>query len=232
VLRRYEKIAYMADLVRRGYVVASAEAFHLTYDRTGAPADDWSKWRYAGQKLARDWPTWTGIGKLTFDTRLLIDFVAADARVDSDRIGITGHSLGGKMAFYAGCIDSRVKVIVASDFGIGWNQTNWKDVWYWGGRLAEMKSAGLDHSDLLSRAHGKPFCLIAGKYDDASSGEMMRRAQGYEGHVERLLLINHSTGHTPTLKATQEGYLFLDRHLRHETGVNRRSSSGLSTIPE
>ena len=65
------------------------------------------------------------------DTTLLIDAVAFDFRVDNTCIGIMGHSLGGKMAFYTGCLDERVRVIVASDFGIGWEQTNWSDIWYW-----------------------------------------------------------------------------------------------------
>ena len=213
-LEKYAEIAYMGDLVKRGYVVASAESYHLTYDRAGAPRDDWQKWRHAGEKLARDYPEWTGVGKLAFDTRLLVDLVAADPRVDATRIGIIGHSLGGKMAFYAGCLDPRVKVIVASDFGIGWDQTNWKDVWYWGARLCAARAEGLDHAGLLSLAKGKPFCLIAGKFDDATSGETMHRAAGYESHPERLKLINHATGHRPPRDATQAGYEFLDTYLK------------------
>ena len=45
------------------------------------------------------------------------------------------------MAFYTGCLDERFKVILASDFGIGWDQTNWKDLWYWGSRVDELKAA-------------------------------------------------------------------------------------------
>ena len=118
------------------------------------------------------------------------------------------------MAFYAGCIDPRIKVMVASDFGIGWDQTNWKDVWYWGGKLDELRAKGMDHAGLLSLAGGKPFCLIAGKYDNAESGAIMRRAKGYEQHPERLVLINHASGHRPPKSATEAGYRFLDRYLR------------------
>ena len=213
-LTYYGAVAYMAGLARRGYVTVSAEAYYLTYDPLHAPAGSWAKWGHAGRKLLADHPSWTGIGKLTFDTRLLIDLLCADPRVDTNRIGITGHSLGGKMAFYAGCLDSRVKVIVASDFGIGWDQTNWQDVWYWGAKLGEVRAKGMDHAGLLSLSGGKPFCLIAGKYDDATSGEMMRRAKGYAGHPERLELVNHATGHRPPPEATRAGYAFLDRYLK------------------
>jgi len=210
----YSGVTYLSDLARRGYVAVSADAYHLTYAKTDAPADDWAKWRHAGNALVREWPDWSGIGKLTFDTRLLVDMAVADPRVDKDRVGILGHSLGGKMAFYAGCLDPRIKVIVASDFGIGWTQTNWSDVWYWGARLDRLRAAGASHADLLTASGGKPFCLIAGKYDDADSGAIMRAARGYEGLPERLKLVRHGTGHRPPRDATEEGYRFLDRYLK------------------
>lgn len=214
-LTYFTEVAYMSDLAKRGYITVTAEAYYLTYSQKNAPDGSWGKWGHVGRRLKEDHPGWTGIGKLTFDTRLLIDLVAADPRVDPERIGITGHSLGGKMAFYAGCLDSRIKVIVASDFGIGWDQTNWKDIWYWGDRLNEVKSRGMDHAGLLSLSGGKPFCLIAGQADNEESGVIMRRVKGYEKHPESLKLINHATGHRPPRSATEEGYRFLDRYLKN-----------------
>lgn len=213
-LAAYAGITYMTDLAHRGYITLSAEAYHLTYATNDAPRNAWAKWRHAGEALARDWPAWTGMGKLLFDTRLLIDLAVADARVDADRIGIIGHSLGGKMAFYAGCLDARIKVIVASDFGMGWTQTNWQDIWYFGPRVNEMRAAGLSHADLLSFTRGKPMCLIAGKYDDADSGAILHAAQGYAAQDERLRFIHHGQGHRPPASATQMGYDFLDKWLK------------------
>lgn len=216
-LTYFSEVAYMKDLAKRGYVTVTAEAYYLTYAKKDAPEAGWDRWRHVGKRLNKDHPGWTGIGKLTFDTRLLVDLLASDSRVDSARIGIIGHSLGGKMAFYAGCQDSRIKVIVASDFGIGWDQTNWNDVWYWGGKLGEVRAKGMDHSDLLSLACGKPFCLIAGQADNEDSGAIMRRAKGYETCPERLKLVNHATGHRPPRDATETGYRFLDKYLKDST---------------
>ena len=213
-LAYYAAITYMSDLARRGYATISADAYYLTYALEGMPKSDWGKWGHAGAALARDWPGWTGVGKLAFDTRLLVDMLVADDRVDAGRIGIIGHSLGGKMAFYAGCLDTRIKVIVASDFGIGWDQTNWQDSWYWGARLKEIRGIGATHADLLSMSHGKPFCLIAGKYDNEDSEKIMRAARGYDGCADRLVIINHATGHRPPAWATEAGYKFLDRYLK------------------
>jgi len=204
----YAGITYMSDLAQRGYITLSADAYHLTYGKAAG------SWRKAAEALNADWPSWTGVGKLSFDTRLLVDFAAADSRVDANRIGMIGHSLGGKMAFYAGLTDSRIKVVVASDFGLGWTQTNWSDPWYWGEKLVVARQQGLSHVDLLSQSGGKPFCLIAGEADDADSGWLMKSAKGYEGREERLLFVHHAKGHRPPPDATEKGYAFLDRYLK------------------
>ena len=217
-LPKFKGVTMLADLARRGFVAATADAYHLTY-RVGAaePRDDFKRWKKAAEALARDWPDWTGVGKLTADTRLLIDLLAADARVDAARIGIIGHSLGGKMAFYAGCLDPRVKAIVTSDWGIDWDRTNWSDPWYWGAaRVDAMKAAGRTHADLLACAGGKPFMLIAGKYDTAASARaILDKVPAYRAHPERCVVLDHASGHRPPPDALEAGYRFLDKHLKN-----------------
>lgn len=202
-------------LVKRGYIAASAESFHLTYCQMDRSREDFLRWADASAALKRDNPGWTGIGKLISDTRLLTDFLCRDERVDASHIAIAGHSLGGKMAFYAGCLDERIKVILASDFGIGWDQTNWRDQWYWGDKVDELIAKGMEHSQLLTLSGSKPFCLLAGEFDNEESGEIMYRAQGYENKEDRLKLINHATGHTPPTEVLEQGYDFIDKWLKH-----------------
>jgi len=219
-LQRFAGVTMLADLARRGFVAASADAYHLTY-RPGAqePRDDFRRWKKAADALGRDWPEWTGIGKLTADTRLVIDLLAADKRVDAARIGIAGHSLGGKMAFYAGCLDARVKAIMSSDWGIGWDRTNWNDPWYWGAeRVAAMKAAGRTHADLLAFAGGKPFMLIAGKYDDtASARAVLDMVPAYRANPGLCVVLDHASGHRPPPDALAAGYDFLEKHLKQTT---------------
>ena len=217
-LPRFKGVTMLADLARRGFIAASADAYHLTY-RVGAaePRDDFRRWKKAAEAFSRDWPGWTGIGKLTADTRLVIDLLAADPRVDAARIGIIGHSLGGKMAFYAGCLDPRVKAIVTSDWGIDWDRTNWTDPWYWGvARVAAMKAVGRTHADLLAFAGGKPFMLIAGKYDDAASARAITdKVPACRAHPERCVVLDHASGHRPPPHALEAGYRFLEKHLKN-----------------
>ena len=213
-LPRFDGIAMMLHLVRRGYAVISADAYHLTCHASEKDRDDFSRWHDAAVLLRKKHPGWTGMGKLTADTMLLTDIFSADPRVDAERLGIAGHSLGGKMAFYAGCLDDRIKVILASDFGIGWDQTNWRDIWYWGTKVEELQSAGLNHSSLLGCSASKPMCLLAGQYDDMTSWEMMQAAPGYETCPEKLKIVHHAAGHRPPADALEEGYAFLDQWLK------------------
>ena len=213
-LEKYSGIEMIRHLASRGFACVSADAYHLTYLKSDKTRDDFTRWRDAGEALMMDYPDWSGIGKLVADTRLLIDLLEADERIDSNRIGIVGHSLGGKMAFYTGCLDSRIKVVVASDFGFLWEQSNWDMPWYWGSKLEKLKSALITNTDILSHAKGKPFMLIAGSYDNDSSYEAMLQAAGYAECRENLVLVNHASGHRPSKQALESGYSFLEKHLK------------------
>ena len=214
LLPRYEGIEMMVHLARRGFACISADAYHLTYVDSRLDRGDFGRWQLAGEALKRDWPSWTGMGKLVADTRLLVDLLEEDPRVDASRIGIAGHSLGGKMAFCTGCVDPRIKAILASDFGLRWEQSNWEKIWYFGEDLVEMKAKGMDLTGLLSLSGGKPFFLIAGKDDDETSWESMKKASGYRRCPDHLGFLNHASGHRPPGYALDAGYDFLEKYLK------------------
>ena len=214
ILKNYTKISMMRDLARRGYASISADAYHLTYLKSDRDKEDFYRWGDAGNALLCDHPEWSGMGKLIADTELLTDVLCEDCRIDSARIGIAGHSLGGKMAFYAGCLDPRIKVILASDFGFCWNNSNWHEVWYWGRKLEKLKQLGMDHSSLLQAAGGKPFCLLAGEYDNDESRQLMEKARPSMPDDERCVILNHASGHRPPVEYLLKGYDFLDKYLK------------------
>lgn len=205
----------MLEIVRRGYIAASADAYYLNYAPSTLPKSGAERWAAMAEIFNAEQPDWTGIGKLIHDTQLILDVLAQDPRVDAERLGIAGHSLGGKMAFYTGCLDTRVKVILASDFGLGWEQTNWNDPWYWGEKLNGLKAEGFSQEQLLA-ASEKPFCLLAGESDNADSLTMLETLEVYRQNPNRLLFINHATGHRPPSYASQAGYAYLDYWLHPE----------------
>jgi predicted esterase len=206
-------------LVRQGFVVAAVEAYPfnlLTPDEQKASKGGMGVWRDAAAKLARQEPGWTGMGKLTHDTCLAADLLAADAQVDSGRLAVMGHSLGGKMAFYAGCLDPRFKAIVASDFGLAWDSSNWGDAWYFGDKLKAMRADGLSQEQLLA-FYAPPFFLIAGQYDsEASCGPLLdkaRKTRELGGRAGAIEMFYHRSGHQPTWPSLKAAYAWLARRM-------------------
>ena len=207
-------------LVQQGYVVAAVEAYPfnlLTPDEQKASKGGMGVWRDAAAKLARQESGWTGMGKLAHDTRLAADALRGHKGVDPTRIAVMGHSLGGKMAFYAGCLDPRFKAVVASDFGIAWDSTNWGDAWYFGSKLKAMRADGLSHEQLLASAAPTSFFLIAGQYDSqAASGPILdaaRKVHLLYGKDDSIEMFDHHTGHQPTWPSLKAAYVWLARRM-------------------
>ena len=207
-------------LVQQGYVVAAVEAYPfniLTPAEQAASKGGMGVWRDAAAKLARQESRWTGMGKLAHDTRLAADALRGHEGVDPTRIAVMGHSLGGKMAFYAGCLDPRFKAVVASDFGIAWDSTNWGDAWYFGSKLKAMRADGLSHEQLLASAAPTSFFLIAGQYDSqASSGPILdaaRKVHLLYGKDDSIEMFDHHTGHQPTWPSLKAAYVWLARRM-------------------
>jgi len=205
--------------VRQGYVVSAVEAYPfnlLTTAEQKASKGGMGVWRDAAAKLARQEPGWTGMGKLTHDTLLAADLLVADAQVDPARLAVMGHSLGGKMAFYAGCLDPRFKAIVASDFGLAWDASNWGDAWYFGDKLKAMRADGLSQEQLLS-VYAPPFFLIAGQYDsEATCGPLLdaaRKTREITGRSGGIEIFDHHSGHQPTWPSLKAAYAWLAQRM-------------------
>ncbi|MGK0188802.1 MAG: hypothetical protein ACI9R3_004616 [Verrucomicrobiales bacterium] len=203
-------------LVQQGYVVVCTEAFPFNMVPEPANTEGLNWWRLAAEKLAKDHPKWTGMGKLVHDTRRGIDLVLQQPAVDPERILLIGHSLGGKMAFYTACMDSRVKATIASDFGIGWDFTNWKDPWYLGNKILA-EDFSLAHHQLLALHAPRAFLLVAGQYDKPESWQYLNAARSVYalyGNEHGLGMIDHASGHQPTKDSMRSAYQWLGEQLR------------------
>jgi hypothetical protein len=143
---------YGWHLARRGFIVLS-----IGKPNAGVNLDDPSKVKslpYLGPagKAVRVEP----LSALAYLAANAHAFLAQRADVIADRIGIVGHSFGGKWALFASCLYDRFACAVWSDPGIVFDErnrrkenpggsVNYWDVWYLGfelGQAADPKNAG------------------------------------------------------------------------------------------
>ncbi len=217
ILDHYKDNATTLHLLAHGYIVVTADAYYLNYVESDLEIGGFGRWKLCGDRLNADYPDWCGMGKLMFDTQLLLDLCEQDERVDKERIGIAGHSLGGKMAFFTGCFDKRPKVIMASDFGMCWHNTNWEAPWYFGEKIKNVTANGFTLASVLEMAAPKPFCLLAGNFDNIESRALMDSlTEKYKDCPQNLFFVDHKSGHRPPKYAAESGYLFLDYILKDE----------------
>ncbi|WP_417649362.1 alpha/beta hydrolase, partial [Enterobacter hormaechei] len=80
-----------------------------------------------------------------WDLQRVVDYLLTRPDVDPARIGIIGHSLGGKMALYGAAFDPRIKAVVSSEPGISLKFSNYQDFWYFGKAIEELPKDADQH---------------------------------------------------------------------------------------
>ncbi|MCX6991775.1 MAG: alpha/beta fold hydrolase [Kiritimatiellaeota bacterium] len=204
-------IQFGRHLVQQGYVVVCTEAF--PYNTVPEPQNNkgFAWWQAAADVLLSENPGWTGIAKLAWDTSLAVDYLLSQERIDPERIVCIGHSLGGKMAFYAGALDDRIKAVIGSDFGLGFGFTNWDAPWYLGDRI-QRPDFPWAHHHVLALMAPRSFLLIGGEADRPASWQYLNAVQPvYQlfGRAEALGFFDHAAGHRPTEAAVRLAYRWL-----------------------
>src|SRR5690606_34421176 len=58
------------------------------------------------------------LGKMVFDASRAIDFLSTHPKIDSERLGVAGNSLGGTIATWMAALDIRLKVAIISGSGL------------------------------------------------------------------------------------------------------------------
>lgn len=160
--------------------------------------------------------------------------------VDSTRIGIIGHSFGGKWAMFASCLFDKFACAVWSDPGIVFDESresiNYWEPWYLGyhpypwrkrgmitkenpakGIYVKLVSEGYDLQELHALMAPRPFMVSGGAEDPPkrwiplNHTIAVNRLLGYEN---RVAMTNRST-HSPNPKSNEQAYLFFEYFLKH-----------------
>ena len=112
--------AYAKELAHRGYVVISPD-----YPSFG----DLDNYDFQNDRYL------SGTMKGIFNHIRCVDLLQSMPEVNSEHIGVIGHSLGGHNALFAAAFDTRLKVVVTS---CGWTEFEYYDI----GEAAEKRYGG------------------------------------------------------------------------------------------
>ncbi len=102
-------MAYARELVERGFICIAPDAigFGERIPEGGEPYDN-------AIELFRRHPQWSFFGKMNWDVARVIDYLETLPEVDSNRIGVIGHSHGAYGSILAAVYEPRIKLVVAS----------------------------------------------------------------------------------------------------------------------
>lgn len=158
--------------------------------------------------------------------------------VDSARIGIVGHSFGGKWAMFASCLFDKFACAVWSDPGIVFNQdresVNYWEPWYLGyhpkpwrkrglitaqnpayGLYPELIQKGYDLHELHALMAPRPFLVSGGSEDPVTQWIPLNHAVAvnkFLGYEKRVGMTNRPL-HDPNQESNEVIYRFFELSL-------------------
>ena len=160
--------------------------------------------------------------------------------IDSKRIGITGHSYGGKWAMFASCLYEKFACAAWSDGGIVFDETrpnvNYWEPWYLGYELGVTREPGVPSTDNprtgaykrfidkgfdLHELHAlmapRPFLVSGGSEDHPERWKALNHSIAVNrllGFTNRVAMTNRK-GHSPTPESNEQLYLFFAHFLKN-----------------
>lgn len=159
--------------------------------------------------------------------------------VDPERIGIIGHSYGGKWAMFASCLYESFACAVWSDPGIVFDETrpniNYWEPWYLGwepnvqrergvpsdsrprtGPYKTMMETGRDLHELHALMAPRPFLVSGGAEDPPKRWQALNHTVAVNkllGHTSRVAMTSRET-HAPTPESNDQIYAFFEHFLK------------------
>lgn len=209
------------QLARRGFVTLSL----------GSP--------YESNYPAAGGPTLQPLSFLAYMAANGYTALAALPEVDAKRIGMVGHSYGGKWAMFASCLDERFACAAWSDGGIVFDESranvNYWEPWYLGfdpghrrergipneknprtGAYKRLIEAGRDLHELHALMAPRPFLVSGGSEDPPSRWQALNHTVAVNellGFRYRVALTSRPK-HDPTPESNEQIYRFFEWALR------------------
>jgi len=107
------------EIIARGYAAAifQAEAVDPDNGSTGARAKG-VRGVFAGPGNPEQ-DAWATIAAWAWGASRVMDYLQTDTQIDATRVGVVGHSRGGKAALWAGATDQRFALVMSNSSGRG-----------------------------------------------------------------------------------------------------------------
>lgn len=207
-----------------------------------------------GFQPRRKRPEEARIQRLSFEAYGLANCHTALARlpnVDAKRIGVVGHSYGGKKAMFASCLYDEFACAVWSDGGIVFDEkranVNYWEPWYLGyepgkkqrregipsaknprtGAYKTLVEQGRDLHELHALMAPRPFLVSGGSEDRPERWVALNHAIAVNkllGYKNRVAMTNRKR-HSPTKESNGQIYAFFERFLKPAAKRSVRESA-------
>ena len=166
--------------------------------------------------------------------------------VDPKRVGIVGHSYGGKWAMFASCLYDKFACAAWSDGGVVFDEkrsnANYWEPWYLGRDKALKRKPGLvteenprtgAYKELVEAKHDlhelhalmapRPFLVSGGSEDPPARWRALNHAVAVNrllGYRDRVAMTNRK-GHQPTAESNEQLYRFFEYFLLHGKALEK-----------
>lgn len=218
---------FALQLTRRGFVTLSIGTTEATQAKTYALY-------HPSLENARVQP----LSMLAYAAANAWHVIASRPEVDSDRIGIAGHSFGGKWAMFSSCLFEKFACAAWSDAGIVFDgnraAVNYWEPWYLGyhpppwrkrgmitdenpahGLYLELVAKGRDLHELHALMSPRPFLVSGGSEDPVSRWRALNHSVAVNellGYAGRVGMINRPE-HAPNPESNERMMQFFEYFL-------------------
>ncbi|MFL2903569.1 MAG: alpha/beta hydrolase family protein [Limisphaerales bacterium] len=218
---------YAMQLARRGFVTLSIGSTETTNNRT-----------YATYYPSIENATVQPLSMLGCAAANAWHVLAQRPEVDADRIGIVGHSYGGKWAMFASCLFEKFACAAWSDPGIVFDtrpSVNYWEPWYLGyhpkpwrkrgvptadnparGLYPKLLAAQRDLHELHALMAPRPFLVSGGSEDPPQRWEALNHTIAVNDllGVQNRVAMTNRPKHAPTAESNAVIYEFFERFLK------------------
>lgn len=191
-------------------------------------------------KQSEEEPVLQPLSALAYVAANCYNALANTPEVDAKRIGVIGHSYGGKWAMFASCLYDKFACAVWSDPGIVFDETraniNYWEPWYLGYEPDRQRQSGIPsvanprtgaYKKLIQRGHDlqelhalmapRPFLVSGGAEDTPKRWKALNHSVAVNtllGYTNRVAMTNRKT-HSPTPESNDQIYAFFEYFLKN-----------------